>query len=430
MPAQNQPDAYVIGAGVAGLTAAFYLARANLKVCVLESTKLTGGRCRTFTDITLGTAIDNGTHLALTAYHELLALVGMLGSSEYLQIYPAPAIPVFNGENGTFATWQSQDNFSLMQPFTLRDMWAVFRLMGADDFATVDQCIPGNTPFQERLQLICRSMLNTPTETASARLFWKTMQKIMKSGHRDWVLPKQSWGKALLEPLEKAITNMGGEVRFQQNVRNIMGEKNTANCIGVGMESLFIDEKTLVVLATPPSVTQALVPYVKIPSQYHSILNVHFLRPEQPSVPDYALPAVMVVRGAAEWVFARHNVISTTTSALTLGGEDEVVDDDAPAPESLVQMHWQDVCRAYSWPVEMPMPAYRVITEKRAAMACTPKNLLLRPETRTAFANCFLAGDYVETGLPGTLESAVVAGKRAAGAGLKFLRRQQDRDAA
>jgi len=37
-----------------------------------------------------------------------------------------------------------------------------------------------------------------------------------------------------------------------------------------------------------------------------------------------------------------------------------------------------------------------------------------RPGTRTAVAGLFLAGDWVDTGLPATIESAVVAGHRAA----------------
>jgi uncharacterized protein with NAD-binding domain and iron-sulfur cluster len=39
-----------------------------------------------------------------------------------------------------------------------------------------------------------------------------------------------------------------------------------------------------------------------------------------------------------------------------------------------------------------------------------------RPATRTALPGFFLAGDWIDTGLPGTIESAVVSGHRAAAA--------------
>jgi uncharacterized protein with NAD-binding domain and iron-sulfur cluster len=51
---------------------------------------------------------------------------------------------------------------------------------------------------------------------------------------------------------------------------------------------------------------------------------------------------------------------------------------------------------------------HRVIAEKRATFACTPG--LKRPESRTPLRNFLLAGDYVASDYPGTLESAVRSG--------------------
>jgi uncharacterized protein with NAD-binding domain and iron-sulfur cluster len=39
---------------------------------------------------------------------------------------------------------------------------------------------------------------------------------------------------------------------------------------------------------------------------------------------------------------------------------------------------------------------------------------LSRPETVTPIPNLFLAGDWIQTGLPATIESAVVSGRAAA----------------
>jgi len=57
----------------------------------------------------------------------------------------------------------------------------------------------------------------------------------------------------------------------------------------------------------------------------------------------------------------------------------------------------------------LPEPMWhRVIAEKRATFACTPG--LKRPESRTPLRNFLLAGDYVASDYPGTLESAVRSG--------------------
>ncbi len=57
-----------------------------------------------------------------------------------------------------------------------------------------------------------------------------------------------------------------------------------------------------------------------------------------------------------------------------------------------------------------------VLKEKQATMAPHPRFDALRPGTRTPLRNFLLAGDWIQTGLPATIESAVISGRAAAGA--------------
>jgi uncharacterized protein with NAD-binding domain and iron-sulfur cluster len=63
-----------------------------------------------------------------------------------------------------------------------------------------------------------------------------------------------------------------------------------------------------------------------------------------------------------------------------------------------------------------------VIREKRATFSLAPGQPP-RPGARTPLDGFYLAGDWTDTGLPGTIESAVVSGHRAAQAVLQDLPR-------
>ena len=94
----------------------------------------------------------------------------------------------------------------------------------------------------------------------------------------------------------------------------------------------------------------------------------------------------------------------TISAADTLAGE--------PA-EEIARKTWRDVATALHLD-PIALPAYRVVKERRATFAQTPGEVRRRPGTRTAFANLYLAGDWIDTGLPATIEGAIRSGHLAA----------------
>ena len=61
-----------------------------------------------------------------------------------------------------------------------------------------------------------------------------------------------------------------------------------------------------------------------------------------------------------------------------------------------------------------PLPPYKVIKEKRATLAQSPKLEPYRHTPDTAYKNLYLAGDWTDTGLPATIEGAIRSGYLAA----------------
>ena len=63
---------HIIGAGLAGLSAALKLTAQRKTVVVHEATAFAGGRCRSYHDASVGMTIDNGNHLLLSGNHAAL----------------------------------------------------------------------------------------------------------------------------------------------------------------------------------------------------------------------------------------------------------------------------------------------------------------------------------------------------------------------
>ena len=64
---------HIIGAGLAGLSAAVRLASQGRAIVVHEATAFAGGRCRSYHDAAVGMTIDNGNHLLLSGNHAQIA---------------------------------------------------------------------------------------------------------------------------------------------------------------------------------------------------------------------------------------------------------------------------------------------------------------------------------------------------------------------
>jgi hypothetical protein len=155
------------------------------------------------------------------------------------------------------------------------------------------------------------------------------------------------------------------------------------------------------VLAVPAAIAARLVPDLVVPDDYAPIVNAHFRCEAPPGAPLF----LGIVGGTSEWVFRKRDVVSVTVSAA-----DRLVEKSA---DELRELLWRDVALALGLP-PVPVPPARIVKERRATFRATPAQLRRRPSTATPWPNLHLAGDYVDTYLPATIEGAIRSGFAAA----------------
>ena len=144
----------------------------------------------------------------------------------------------------------------------------------------------------------------------------------------------------------------------------------------------------------------SLLPGIDVPQEYRAILNAHFC-----IAPPSGFPAIMgIVNATTEWIFAFPGRVSVTVS-----GADRLMQEDR---EVLAQRIWQEVATITG--LAKTLPSWQIVKEKRATFAATPAQNARRPAAVTAWPNIYLAGDYVQTGLPATIEGAIASGAQAA----------------
>jgi predicted NAD/FAD-dependent oxidoreductase len=115
-----------------------------------------------------------------------------------------------------------------------------------------------------------------------------------------------------------------------------------------------------------------------------------------------------------QWVFEKRLVFGESASHLSLvaSGAAAIVGDSNDALAALAAREVEASLPGARglWPIRAT-----VVREKHATFSLAPGQPA-RPGTRTPIEGLFLAGDWTDTGLPATIEGAVVSGNRAAAA--------------
>ena len=403
---------YVIGAGLAGLSAAVRLSERGRPVVLIEGAGQVGGRCRSYVDAALGMLIDNGNHLVLSGNHATHDYLRTLGAEDRLA-GPKDALfdfcDVRDGRRWTLRPnpgpigWWVLAEDRRVPDTHVGDYLPLVKLLAPQGARRLCDVIRCEGPLWERLiEPLMLAALNTDPAGGSAELAGAIVRETLAVGGRAYAprIADPSLDAAFIAPALAFLAAKGADVRIGRRVEAIETDDTRALGLTLGGGAVALGPDDTMIVATPAWTTPGLLPGVSAPDAFCAIVNGHF----RIDAPAGAPKLVGVIGGTAQWLFAFDGRISTTIS-----GADAVV--DRPREEMAAAL-WEDVAKVYGLTGEMP--PWQIVKERRATFAATPEQVAKRPKAATRWRNLALAGDWTDTGLPATIEGAIRSGHKAA----------------
>jgi zeta-carotene desaturase len=435
----------VVGAGFAGLSAATALAQSGHKVIVLDARPQPGGRATAFRDRETGELVDNGQHVLFGCYRETFAFLGRIGAMDHVRVQPTLSVPYIDRRRRRSVLRCPM----LPSPLHLlagvldwdampwRDRFAACRLAGplrrarkelqrtgvvaARPSGTVADWLTahgqGPTLRAWLWEPLAVAALNQSPDVASAAPFVRVLAEMFgpDPSAAALVLPTRPLHEMYAEPARRFIEARGGEVRLNALTRVIVEQGRVVGADVRGQRILaktvlstvpWCDLERLFAGNPPPALAPALAAAGAMDSMPIVTVNLWYDR----AVMNEAF--VGLPGRDMQWVFDKRFAFGADTSHLSLISSGAVHLAGMTNAE-LISLADREMRGALPGAGAARLIRATAVREKQATFSLAPGQPA-RPGVHTPVTGLYLAGDWIDTGLPGTIESAAVSGHRAA----------------
>lgn len=420
----------VVGGGIAGIAAALRLAERGVRVRLFETRRKLGGRATSFDDVRSGERLDNCQHITMGCCTNFLDLLARLGVADKIAWFSEIHWIEAGGRRSvlrpgsTPAPVHFAGSFLRARFLTVEEKLAIAHGMhamarldaGRLEAVTFTQWLRRMEQPRGAIEKFWAPVVVSACNLWPERLVASEAAHVFQEGflaHRDAArmgVPTTPLVE-LYDAAENAISHAGGELHLGASAVRVDAH-----------EVELADGSTLradaVICATPFERAAKLASdrvrridprFRRMERLEHSpILGVHLIFDR----PVLTLPQAALVNRGVQWIFRKDDA-GARIHAVMSGADDWI-----PLTEAeIVQRVVADIHACLPESRGATLIAGRPVKEKRATFAPTPESIGLRPTT-TGPSGVILAGDYVQTGWPSTMEGATRSGYLAAAAAL------------
>jgi squalene-associated FAD-dependent desaturase len=445
---KHRTSVAIIGGGIAGMAAAFALTEQDhhLDVTLFESKRFAGGRAGSFVDSQTGQNVDYCQHVAMGCCTNLLSMMDQAGIDDPFIRYreltfhhpkhppsrfaksrflPAPFHLVPSLCRLRYLTWFQRYQIARATFALMRSTKEKVSGLTALQWLTQNRQSPST--IRDYWDVVIASALGESCERVSMAAARKVFMEgfLVCPEASDVLVPKLPLGSLFGHAIPAALASRGVTVRTGTKVRSLRHdaagkitlefEDRSSGFDHVILAVPFFSLSRILSASTASAAGLATDRYARIPCSPISGIHLWFDRPVMTQ------PHAVLVGTLAQWVFRRED-----QSDPAVGGYVQVV---VSASHDLRQLDSGEVISRVVAEIQHAFPESRhatlirgrVVTDPQSVYSVSPEVDSIRPNAATALPCLHLAGDFVQTGWPATMEGAVISGRLAASSVLQRL---------
>lgn len=410
----------IIGGGLAGISAAINLQSAA-EIHLFEARKSLGGRVHSFKDNKFNYYLDNGMHLMIGAYEETLKLLKIINSEHLIQrmklniLFYAPKkpSPLYNLRSTSFLPGPLHLIPSMITSgiFSSGEIFNILPILWKGKMKTRQNCLEFLNHLRQRPDTIARfwqplilATLNSKMENASAENLLAVLKKGFLAGSKkaDLILPKAPFDEIFAFPALEWLKKKNFHLHLSTPINELQSDNNGYTLYLEKGKSIVFDS---IIIATPHEQIKKLLPEFLPELETSPISSFYFtIEGDAKLLPQYEIMALL--DSPLHWLFKsiHQNFYTITASATELyWGQEEI----------------QSELKKF-FPGNWNIRHFKRVIVKKATPLFTPQNSTLRT-SEMLYKGIFFAGDWTNTGLPASIEGAVVSGKQSAREVKKYI---------